>query len=642
MINMVEQQMIYGSLFEDDYLVRSLGGIVNQPETALTELVANAWDAGATEVKIFIPSEKNQKLIIEDNGVGMSKDDFHNRWMKLRYNRIKHQDKKVIFPIGIEGTRFAYGRNGVGRHGLLCFNGNEYYIQTTKDGKTLTLTVTTQIKGEPIAVTNEDENDVDKTAHGTRLEVIVQQNLPNVERIRDIIAAKFLHDPQFIIEINREILQLEDLKGFIGKTTINIPETTISLEAYFIDSQKALRKSIYQGIAFWQSGRLVGEPSWFLGQEMVLDGRTTQAKKYTVVISTNDLEEEIKEDWSGFKNTETVQKVYDAVSNYVNEKLSEIARSSLDETKKIIKEEFKDKLKNASPLTLYEIDEVIENISLSAPKAKQESVNLAVEAIINLEKSKSGQELLAKIALLKEEDIEGLNQLLDKWTVKDALIVLNEIDKRLTVIEAIRKLSIDKTIDELHILHPLMTEARWLFGPEYESAEYISNRQLQTVIGTLFKGKAIRRNDINYKQRPDIVCLENSTMGITGTEEFSPENDLSTINKILIIELKRGGFKLTREEVYQVQGYSTDLISAFKGVKINAFVVGDNLADNIQNTKTIKVGDNDEGKVYVTTFSQLVDTAERRLFGLRQKLTFMYDDVPGMDLYKQTQANFKY
>jgi len=40
---MEDKQMIYGSQFEDDYLIRSLGGIVSQPETALTELVANAW-----------------------------------------------------------------------------------------------------------------------------------------------------------------------------------------------------------------------------------------------------------------------------------------------------------------------------------------------------------------------------------------------------------------------------------------------------------------------------------------------------------------------------------------------------------------------------------------------------------------------
>ncbi len=39
-----------GSLFEEDYLIRTLGAIVHSPEIALTELVANAWDAGATTV----------------------------------------------------------------------------------------------------------------------------------------------------------------------------------------------------------------------------------------------------------------------------------------------------------------------------------------------------------------------------------------------------------------------------------------------------------------------------------------------------------------------------------------------------------------------------------------------------------------
>lgn len=636
---MANNDIIHGSLFEDDYLIRSLGSIVTQPETALTELVANAWDAGATEVKIFIPCENNQSLTIEDNGIGMTKDDFHNRWMKLRYNRLKHQGKKVVFPDGVTGVRFAYGRNGVGRHGLLCFNDSEYSVKTTKDGNTLSLTVSTQIEGQPIAVINEDQQEEKDILHGTKLEVIAIQNIPNVDRIRDVIASKFLHDPQFRIEINRVSLQLEDLKGFLDQKTIMIPDTEISLTAYFIDSQKSLRKSIYQGIAFWQGGRLIGEPSWVLGKDVILDGRTTLAKRYTVVISTNDLEDEIKEDWSGFKDTETMQKVYDEVSLYVNGKISELSRASIEETKTIIKQEFKQKLKDASPLVLYEIDEVIENITLSSPKARQESVMLAVDAIINLEKSKSGQELLAKLAQFNEDDIDGLNQLLNKWTIKDALTVLNEIDKRLTVIEAIRKLSKDKSIDELHILHPLVTEARWLFGPEYDSAEYTSNRQLQNVISTLFKEKAIAKHDINYKKRPDIVCLADSTMAITGTEDFSTETELSTVNKILIIELKRGGFKITRDERNQAQGYSEDLLASFPTARISSFVLGDDIADNVQRKGTF--GDNNEIKLWVTTFSQLVDTAERRLFGLRSKLSLMYDEVPGMDLYKQSQIIFK-
>lgn len=246
---------------------------------------------------------------------------------------------------------------------------------------------------------------------------------------------------------------------------------------------------------------------------------------------------------------------------------------------------------------------------------------------------------MAKLAQFNEDDIDGLNQLLNKWTIKDALTVLNEIDKRLTVIEAIRKLSKDKSIDELHILHPLVTEARWLFGPEYDSAEYTSNRQLQNVISTLFKEKAIAKHDINYKKRPDIVCLADSTMAITGTEDFSTETELSTVNKILIIELKRGGFKITRDERNQAQGYSEDLLASFPTARISSFVLGDDIADNVQRKGTF--GDNNEIKLWVTTFSQLVDTAERRLFGLRSKLSLMYDEVPGMDLYKQSQIIFK-
>ncbi|MDP4680585.1 MAG: hypothetical protein NWS46_09490 [Cyclobacteriaceae bacterium] len=44
-----EKDYIKGTLFEEDYLIRTLGGLVSQPEIALTELVANAWDAGVAE-----------------------------------------------------------------------------------------------------------------------------------------------------------------------------------------------------------------------------------------------------------------------------------------------------------------------------------------------------------------------------------------------------------------------------------------------------------------------------------------------------------------------------------------------------------------------------------------------------------------
>ena len=630
---MLKQKYICGSLFEENYLVRSLNNsIVSQPDIALTELVANAWDAGATRVNIFIPDKKGDKLIIEDNGTGLTKDEFYERWLKLRYNRLIHQGKHVTFPQGIRANRMAYGRNGVGRHGLLCFN-DEYIVKTTKAGQQITLTISTKIEGEAIAVT--DEKIVKMPGHGTRLEVIVTKNLPSLEKVREIISSRFLHDPEFIIEINKQILPLDKLEGLLNKEEL-VTKDGIKITANFIDTKKTSRKSIYQGIAFWQRGRLVAIPSWVLGTIFYVDGRTIMARRYNVVIQSEELEEIVKEDWSGFKNTPQTDNLYEKVKEYVNKMFEEVARTNIEDTKNIIKSELKTKLKGASPLALYEVDEVIESIAINSPTANKETISIAVEGIVNLESSKNGQELLAKLSKLNDDDIAGLNKLLEKWSVKDALTVLSEIDRRISVIEAVRKLSQDKSVDELKVLHPLVTESRWLFGPEYDTAEYTSNRQLQTVVKLLFKEKIKDNHGVNLKKRPDLVILsDDSTVSITGTEDFSKETNLIVISKVLIIELKRGGFEIKRNERNQAQNYIEDLMAlGIKAPSFNAFVVGASISDNLQ--RKSHVGDNNEGCIYVTTFNQLVDTAERRMFGLRNKLSSMYDDVPGMELYLQT------
>ena len=130
---MANSKLDQGCLFEDDFLRRTLGAIANVPEVALTELVANAWDAGATEVKIVVPEELDEFLTIEDDGTGMSEQAFRQKWMTLGYDRIKHQGDWADFPRELSHLkRPAFGRNGVGRHGMLCF-ASEYEVKTWRD-----------------------------------------------------------------------------------------------------------------------------------------------------------------------------------------------------------------------------------------------------------------------------------------------------------------------------------------------------------------------------------------------------------------------------------------------------------------------------------------------------------------------------
>jgi hypothetical protein len=631
---MKDKEYIQGSLFEEDYLIRTLGSLGTQPEVALTELVANAWDAGATQVDIFIPDEKGQKLTITDNGSGLTKDEFYNRWMKLSYNRLRHQGKMVEFPKGVDLKRYAYGRNGVGRHGLLCFN-SEYVVITNKDGVESTFTLTTKSEKQPFIIKSESFKK--STQAGTRLEVVVDKNLPNPSTILEEISARFLHDPKFIVSINKQTIHLEEHKGLIETVPVEVGE--IKLQISLIDSKKSRKSTLYQGIAIWQGGRLVGEPSWILGNLMVLDGRSKEAKRYTVIVETTDLAEYIKEDWTGFKKDDRLDPVYEAINYEVQRFFSKIAKDNIEETTRNIRGQYKKEYNELSPLAKYEFNEAIQHISITNPTAKEESISLAVETVLNLEKTRSGNELLIKLSTLSSEDIDGLNKLLENWSIKDALTVLDEIDKRISVIEAIRKLANDSSVDELHVLHPLVASARWIFGPEYDSPEYSSNSQLQTTVEKVF-GKKIDRNVFNNnRKRPDIVVMGNSTFSITATTDFDHENGLSSVKKILIIELKRGGFKLGRDERNQAVGYVEDFMNCgtlIGNPYINAYVVGESFNENVQPIQSIENENKVEiGKVQICLFSQIVDSSERRLFNLRERLNERYADVTGIELFNQ-------
>lgn len=633
------QNISQGTLFEEDYLIRSLGSLVNSADVALTELVANAWDAGATEVKIHIPEQRGDLLVVEDDGTGLTSGQFHTRWMKLGYNRIKHQGKKVEFPSDRAGNRLAYGRNGVGRHGLLCF-GSEYKVTTKSSGTESLFVISTRNEDQPFFIQTEEAHQ-SVSGHGTRLEVAVDRNLPKSERILDVLSARFMHDPSFRVLINGHSIPLEEHKGLLDTKEI-ITANGISLKMYFIDSLAASKKTLYQGVAFWQSGRLVGEPSWIVGNESVIDGRTRFAKRYTLVVVSNDLGEYVNEDWTGFKKTIELDPVFEAVRNYADDEFKKLSVEQIGSIREEIHKEFKGDIATLSPLGRYEVDEAIQSVATNHPTVRPEVYSIAIEAVINLEKSRSGNELLRKLVNFTEEDVDGLNRLLSQWTIKDALCVLDEIDKRISTVEAIRKLSEDAKVDELQVLHPLITEARWLFGPEFDSPEYVSNRQLQTAARQLFNRTDGKELFLNPKKRPDLIVLDKHCVSLTGTESFDQDRGLSVTTKILLIELKRGGFEVTREERNQLQGYVEDLIGC--GVIggspfISAYLVGMKVEKGgLSGSKVLDPSDDKReiGKIVISTFAQLVDTAEKRLFLLREVLRERYDDVPGMDLFERS------
>lgn len=105
--------------------------LVGRQETALSELIKNAYDADATEVRIdFHDFEApGGTLTVSDNGLGMTEEVVRSAWMRLSTH------DKELSPISPKFGRSRAGRKGIGRFAV------------ERLGKALTLE--TCVKNEP-------------------------------------------------------------------------------------------------------------------------------------------------------------------------------------------------------------------------------------------------------------------------------------------------------------------------------------------------------------------------------------------------------------------------------------------------------------------------------------------------------------
>lgn len=113
----------------DVNVINHLGvGLYSSTPAALTELVANAWDADASEVRITVdPVERS--IVIEDDGHGLSAADINNKFLKVGYSR--RQQPQGGFSDS--GKRRVMGRKGIGKLAMFAL-ANEVKISSQSSG----------------------------------------------------------------------------------------------------------------------------------------------------------------------------------------------------------------------------------------------------------------------------------------------------------------------------------------------------------------------------------------------------------------------------------------------------------------------------------------------------------------------------
>ena len=267
-----------------------------------------------------------------------------------------------------------------------------------------------------------------------------------------------------------------------------------------------------------------------------------------------------------------------------------ILARKVDETKRKAFEDNLPDIRTLNESAKEEIVQFVEAVVEREPTINSESLSTAVQAVINLQQTKSGQRLLKTLSSLPSDDVEALDRLLAEWSAQDALTVLDEIDRRIATISAIELLSTRADTDELHTLHPLVTEARWLFGPEFESSEYASNLSLKNAVNKVFGVGSSYENYPNWRKRPDLLMLAESTISAVGLEDTDPDGLVQT-RKVLLLELKKGDSRIGREELNQAEKYIDEIRDCghIPGAFFtHCFVIGDKVNSSITLEKSLK------------------------------------------------------
>ena len=614
------------SRFENSFIERTYNTVVSDISVAFSELVANAWDAGAKTINIKIPYERGEDIILEDDGSGMTDDEFRNRWMIIAYNRVEHQGNYVQYE-DLTTKRLAYGRNGIGRHALICFD-DEYIVETWKKGVCNRYHIS--VDGGQSAFSIVNHNQYHKEGHGTKLIVKANKKLPQTKEVIQTLGYRFLFDPEFTIRVNNKEVEYKQLISPVKTDIVSTKYGDIGIEIYNIpDGEKT---TALNGVAFWAGKRLIGNPSWNIDDYRVEDARRRFALKHLIIIKVDFLIDDVRYDWSGFQKTNKVKECNKIIKQYISKYRIDYYKGKTSEVRSdVIRKNLED-IRALSASARDELRDFFDIYLAQKPEIDATELNVIIQALINVLNSRNGIPLLSKLSKMSNSEIESLDSILDEWSVFDIKCVLDEIDSRLKIIDAIQKLSSDNSTDELHVLHPLISQARWLFGVEFDNNYYTFNRRLSTVMQELLQYTRKDKTTINWLKRPDLVIAADYSIAATCMEDFD-DNNIAKITKILIIELKKGKFTIGRNEMNQAEEYVDSL---YKGNKLNAkpkikaFVVGDSIDSSISTSKKQE----DYGEVIAYTYSQLVRTAEKRLFDLKEKLNSHYEELSDDDYIK--------
>ena len=247
--------------------------------SALAELIANAYDADAHEVMINLYDKKDKKIIVSDNGFGMTFEEVNDHFLLIGRN--KRTDGEETTPLGRKVT----GKKGLGK--LAFFGiGETIEVSTIKEDSGVKVSFVMDWN-ELINTRNHDYKpkfkieDCNPEEKGTTITLtnLKRKTSFNIEDLAESISKLFnLLDSDFKVVLNHndegriEVDNKLKYSHIDKEFEFDFPEFTDKVESDYeykneikgkiLTSEKPLKPGL-RGITLYANGRLVNAPEFF-------------------------------------------------------------------------------------------------------------------------------------------------------------------------------------------------------------------------------------------------------------------------------------------------------------------------------------------------------------------------------------------
>jgi hypothetical protein len=622
----MEQPCLFGPNFLEKLVGKS---ILHDPKVAIVELVANAWDAGASKVVITWPTKENEQFFsIEDNGSGLTEKEFTSRWRTLAYDRIGSQGDVVVVN---DKNRTVFGKNGVGRFAGFCF-GDSYSVASNKGSEHIEYQIMPGSGEWPFSLVKHNSGTYVREK-GTKIFVRDRSSLRiDEDAVRSEIGMRFLTDPSFTCIVNGVTVNFSHIpEENIARNSLNL-ESGDAIDIVIIDTSDADKTTKQHGIAWHVNGRLVGEADWkSYGFDQIIDGRSSEAKRHTFIIDVNFLAstDSVKQDWTGFNITPEFELARNAVFDFVKAHIYGQTKQKRDQVFSNVKKAHGGELEKLTPLRVERWEEFVTEIQRECTSLNEKDLFKLAGVLIKMEQSDTKYSLISKLHELEPSQLDNLHNILADWSLDLAKEVLDELQIRLRLLDELRDRVLDVNTKEVQDLQPLFHQGLWIFGPEFETIEFTSNEGMSRVIQNLFQ------SDVKgSRNRPDFAILPESTVGSYSYHKYDDDGGEIGIDRLVVVELKKPGIPISTDEKGQCWRYVSELLKKgliSRDTRVTCFVLGSEI-DPFE--RDARKENNDRCTIQPLDYQVVISRAKSRLLKL-------YDRVKGAPFLEEQRRELE-